>query len=48
MAAGLSVDITPILEILNRPIGDSSITVGFVIVAFIIFYIIASHGGRRW
>lgn len=44
----IAIEIQPILDILNRPVGDSKITVGIVILIFIIFYIIAQEGGKRW
>lgn len=48
LTMGVSIGIEPILEIINRPVGDSSITVGVVILAFIFFYIVSQYGGGKW
>lgn len=48
---GLVIDLTPIFEWLQTPVGGTQLNIGVVISLLVIFYLLATSSGkkgRRW
>lgn len=43
----ISLDIQPLLDLLARPIGNTNITLGLIIIIILFFYIISQETGGR-
>lgn len=41
------LDPTPIIEWLQTPVGSTSLNVGAVLAILIVFYLLATEGGKR-